>query len=278
MSLFGRLLRSKPKTPMRDVAALAAPHAVPAVHVSLDNARSRSHFGGRPNLPEGTDWPTRNGFRLDFLARLSLAEIQRAGPLDWLPSTGALLFFYDLDRQPWGYDPADRGSWAVLLVGDLEAPATAADALPTSGPRIPFRFAHFHPIQSLPSSERESIESLDLSDAESEELMRLTDQVFGTKPKHQVGGFPSPVQGDDMELEAQLVSHGLYCGNESGFKDSRVPALRAGAPDWRLLLQFDSDEDLGVMWGDAGTLYFWVPEAHAREGNFQTTWLVLQCC
>lgn len=263
---------------MRDVASLAAPYAVPAVHVVLDDVPSRSHFGGRPNLPEGTDWPTRNGVRLDFLARLSLADIQRAGPLDWLPSTGALLFFYDLERQPWGYDPADRGSWAVLLVGDVEAPAIAADAATASRPGIPFRFAHFRSIQSMPSGERAQIESLGLSDAESEQLMLVSDLAFGTKPKHQIGGFPSPVQGDNMELEAQLVSHGIYCGNESGYKDPRADGLRSGVPDWRLLLQFDSDEDLGVMWGDAGTLYFWVPGSHAREGMFQNTWVVLQCC
>jgi uncharacterized protein YwqG len=189
-----------------------------------------------------------------------------------------LLFFYDLERQPWGFDPADRGSWVVLLVDDLDAPATPADPLPANGPVLPFRFAHFQPIQSLPSRERAPIEALELNDAESNELMRLTNEVFGTKPKHQVAGFPTPVQGDDMELEAQLASHGLYCGNEAGYKDPRAAALRPGAADWRLLLQFDSDDDLGVMWGDCGTLYFWVPEASAREGKFEDTWLVLQCC
>ena len=197
MSLLGRLFGSKPQALMRDVAALASPHAVPAVQVRLDDVPSRSHVGGRPNLPQGADWPTRNGVRLDFLARLSLAEIHDAAQMDWLPAIGALLFFYDLERQPWGYDPADRGSWAVLLVHDLEGAATAADPLPNAGPRIPFRYAHFRPIQSLPSWERKSIESLGLSDAESEELMRLADQAFGDKPKHQIGGFPVPVQGDD---------------------------------------------------------------------------------
>ncbi len=278
MSLLDRLFGSKPRPPMRNVAALTAPHAAPALHLTLDDAPSRSHIGGEPVLPEGMNWPTRNGVRLDFLARLSLADVHRAGAIDWLPARGALLFFYDVERQPWGFDPVDRGSWAVVLVDDLEAAATAADPLPANGRKIPFRFAHFRLIQSLPSWERASIEALGLNDPESEELMRLTDEVFEAKPKHQVGGFPAPVQGDDMELEAQLVSHGLYCGNQTGYKDPRAVALRHGAADWRLLLQLDSDDDLGVMWGDSGTLYFWVPEASAREGKFEDTWLVLQCC
>lgn len=278
MSLLNRLFGSKPQPPMRDVAALAAPHSAPALHVTLNDAPSRSHVGGEPNLPEGIDWPTRKGARLDFLARLSLADIHRAGPIGWLPARGALLFFYDLERQPWGFDPADRGSWAVLLVDDLEASVAAADQLAANRAVLPFRFAHFRLVQSLPSWERASIGALGLNEPESEELMRLTDEVFDNKPKHQVGGFPAPVQGDEMELEAQLASHGLYCGNETGYKDPHAASLRPGAADWRLLFQFDSDDDLGVMWGDCGTLYFWVPEASAQEGKFEDTWLVLQCC
>jgi len=263
---------------MRDIASLVAPYAAPALHVTLGDSPSRSHVGGEPNLPEGRNWPTRNGIRLNFLARFSLAEVHAAGTINWLPPTGALLFFYDMERQPWGYDPADKGSWAVLLVDDLKVPASAADPLPINSPKIPFRFAQFRSIQSLPSPERKSMEALSLNDAEFDELMRLTDEVFASKPKHQIGGFPAPVQEDEMELESQLVSHGLHCGDQTGYKDSRAVALGPGAADWRLLLQFDSDDDLGVMWGDAGTLYFWVTEVSAREGKFEDAWLVQQCC
>ena len=53
--------------------------------------------------------------------------------------------------------------------------------------------------------------------------------------------------------------------------------MEAGARNWRLLFQMDSDEDLGVMWGDVGMLYFWVAEAAARKADFSNVWLVLQC-
>src|SRR5205814_3675825 len=55
-------------------------------------------------------------------------------------------------------------------------------------------------------------------------------------PIHRLLGHPEPVQGD-MQLECQLVSHGLYCGDASGYRDTRATALRPGAADWRLLLQ-----------------------------------------
>ena len=57
----------------------------------------------------------------------------------------------------------------------------------------------------------------------------------------------------------------------------RVASLRDGCKDWRLLLQFDSDDDLNVMWGDCGKLYFWIREQDARLGRFDAAWLILQC-
>ena len=277
MSIFGRLIRSTSQLPVRDVAALTAPYAVPAVHVQLSDATSRSHAGGQPNLPEDTEWPTRNGVPLNFLARISLAEVQDAVRIDWLPTSGALLFFYDLKRQTWGFDPADRGSWAVLHVEDLDDAQTASLGQSTDGGEIPFHSFRFVPFRSLPSWERNSIRALNLSNAESDALLEIADSAFGGRPKHQIGGFPTPVQGDDMELEAQLVSNGLYCGNGTGYKDPRAAELQRGAANWRLLFQFDSDDDLDVMWGDLGTLFFWVTEAHAREGDFRRAWLVQQC-
>jgi uncharacterized protein YwqG len=79
--------------------------------------------------------------------------------------------------------------------------------------------------------------------------------VFGDKPAHHLFGYPSPAQGNDMDLECQLVSHGLYCGDTSGYQDSRAKELEAGRHDWILLLQLDTDDDAGMMWGDCGMLY-----------------------
>jgi len=56
-----------------------------------------------------------------------------------------------------------------------------------------------------------------------------------------------------------------------------VASLKPGAANWHLLLQFDTDDDLGLMWGDGGRLYFWVEAEAGRDGRFDNAWLILQC-
>ena len=54
--------------------------------------------------------------------------------------------------------------------------------------------------------------------------------------------------------------------------------LMTGSSDWRLLLQVDSSEsETGMMWGDLGRIYFWMRETDLRDGNWSSSWLVLQC-
>lgn len=279
MNIFKRWFGKKDDdTPVRDVAALAAPLAAPAVHVVKIDAPSRSHFGGSPNLPAELAWPVRDGTRLGFLARLSLSEIRRAHAIEWLPEAGALLFFYDMEKQPWGFDPKDRGSWAVLLAPDLPGPISQPEVRKNRDASVlPHRNAAFRRIDALPSTDRDAVSALELSDKESDLYCELATSVFQQEPTHQMAGFPSPVQGDGMELECQLVSNGLYCGDAKGYADTRADALGAGAANWRLLLQFDTDDEMDVMWGDAGVVYYWVEEHQARAGRFENAWLILQC-
>lgn len=250
----------------------------PAIHLVHTSDPSQSHLGGLPRLPDGVPWPMRNGARLGFLARLSLAELHRAHPISWLPAQGALLFFYDMDEQPWGFDPRDRGGWMVLHVPDLPVPLLSVESRSDEeGFSLPHCNVHFHSVEVFPSCFRGPVDKLGLTDEELDQYCAISDAQFQGNPKHQISGFPSPVQGDDMELECQLVANGLYCGDASGYDDPLAKPLRSGAANWRLLLQLDTDDELSVMWGDAGMIYYWVEEDKARRGDFSNTWLVLQC-
>ena len=94
---------------------------------------------------------------------------------------------------------------------------------------------------------------------------------------HKLLGHSENIQGD-MELECQLVTNGLYCGDPSGYQDPRAAALIAGAADWVLLLQIDSDEDnCGMMWGDSGRIYLWIRREDLQARRFAQAHLILQC-
>ena len=281
MEWLGKLLRlARTKTgPMRDLRPLVAPLVIPAVVVRESRAPSRSHLGGEPHLPPDVPWPDRNGRRLELLARISLPELQQALSVPWLPASGALLFFYDVEEQPWGFDPKDRGGWAVIHVADLPSPVAVDEVPGTREGILGARNVRFERIDSLPSIERAEERGLltGVSDAEFDTYHDLASQPFARGPSHQIGGWPLPIQADGMELEAQLASHGVYCGNPAGYESPEAMRLEGGAKDWRLLLQLDSDEHMDVMWGDAGILYFWVREQEAAAGRFDNVWAILQC-
>lgn len=273
--LFQRKLPPAPPAASPDVSDVADRLYTPALQVVTCGRATRSHFGGDPTLPADLAWPTRNGKPLTFLARLSLAELAEQHRFDWLPPDGALLLFYDTEAMPWGFDPKDRGSWFVALVPDVEP--RVPGAIPRGRHALPARSVEFVRIRTLPSWERPEVTALGLSDAASEELIDLAADVHGGRRQHQIGGYPQCIQRDDMELESQLASHGVYCGDPSGYESADGRRLAAGAADWRLLFQIDSDDELDAMWGDGGMLYFWVRAEAAAAGDFSDAWLVLQC-
>ncbi len=280
MSIFDRLLgRPEPPPPEpRPLENLFAGLLRPAVHLRTTGAETGSYFGGLPELPAHAAWPEKDSSPLAFLAALDLAEVAAVERFEWLPAAGRLLFFYDLAEQPWGFDPADAGSWRAIFVepGELVAtPPTPAGLDPDH--LLPRRGINFRRVELPPSMGNEAVDPLDLTDAEIEALDEYRASLLGGAPEHQIGGYPNPMQSDDMELECQLASNGIDCGDPAGYEDPRVESLTPGAADWRLLLQLDSDDDLDLMWGDAGLLYFWIREQDARQRRFENAWLILQC-
>lgn len=71
-----------------------------------------------------------------------------------------------------------------------------------------------------------------------------------------------------MEEDCQWIASGLF--DAKGAPQSR-------SEDWRLLLQLDSDNEVGFMWGDTGRIYVWIREQDARAGDFSKAWLILHC-
>lgn len=210
-----------------------------------------SRFGGSPDLPAGFEWPQHRGRPITFLAQFDLSELQ----LPTLPPKGWLLFFYDVAEQPWGFDPLHRGSARVIYLDverDALLRATHPDVTSAGGPYEPCALA-FQP-------ERES-----------------SSESGDTAPHHHLLGCPQLLQGD-LWGQCQLVTHGIYCGEPSGY-ESRGAAelLSTAAEEWQLLLQLDSDATgPDFCWEEDGRLYFCIRRADLAKLAFEQAWLILQ--
>jgi uncharacterized protein YwqG len=258
-----------------------------------------SKLGGRPDLPAGLAWPTRpphawevpRGDRssmqqhrpLAFLAQIALSDIAAVGGTDLeLPNCGLLSFFYDADDQPWGFRPEDRAGFNLMWFGDRalqrrEPPETLQERF--NAVRLSARAR-----ECVPCPDTFAVsEILDGSVDAGFNRDKLSNFLYEDKgreysnAKHALGGWPTVIQGE-METECQLVANGIFCGGPEGFASERAARLRPGAADWRLILQLDSDDNAGWMWGDVGRLYVWMREQDVRARRFDRCWTILQCC
>jgi len=243
---------------------------------------TRSRLGGRPLLPPSFAWPRSTERALDFLLQIDLAEVAPLDPAMALPPSGLLTFFYDLVNQPWGFDPNQLDGFRVVLISDQ--PVVTAD-VPDSEVAVPEQALTFSAAVTLPHFGSRAYDRLEqacrLSQDEGDRYADFVDAYEAQySPEgsgaHRLLGHSANVQGD-MQLEAQLVSNGLYCGDPSGYEDPRARALEAGADDWTLLLQLDSDDGAEVMWGDGGKLYYWIRREDLSVRRFERAWMALQC-
>jgi uncharacterized protein YwqG len=259
----------------------------PGVRFVDAGKRGFSKLGGVPDVPSGFAWPVTPGSPMAFLAQIDLAEASRHDRDGLLPRSGRLWFFYDYVASPWGFDPAHRNGWKVLFDATGGAVAPARVPGPTLGedsddevfPERPVGFEHvmtYPDLESWEGHEELDDDAREGLDEASEQLSELLGEDEESE-RHQLLGHAMPVQGP-MELECQLTSNGIYTGGGElkPQDEKRAEVLAAGASDWTLLLQLDSDEALW-MWGDCGRLFFWIRKQDLARKDFSNVWVVLQC-
>ncbi len=267
-----------------DVATRLLAEIRPAVSLAHAPAGAsvRSRLGGGPLLEPDDDWPEYLDDPLAFLAVLDLAELAALSSGIGVPATGLLNFFFDAEQSVWGFDPSDRGAWRVIqadpsLARERETPAerVASRRIGLTSARIPTFPGWEEPIVEWITANRVPRHKDDGYIELEDELARLVG-LDSTQPKHRVGGWPDLEQAP-WQLECQLASHGIYVGNPAGYADPRRAILEPGAADWVMLAQFDSDDEIGWMWGDVGKLYFAIRRQDLAAGAFDQAWMVLQC-
>jgi len=245
--------------------------------------RAAGVLGGNPRLPDYAEWPSWDGHGpLSFVAAVDCAALA-AVPLDIaLPSSGTLLFFYfdgryDNYQATVGYwDPDTSAGARTLYMG----PGGHASPRASPGGIRPYARVGLavEPVVTFPALEHPDLQAAFM--APGEDLRAFLDHpVNGAAfaealagrtagPRHQVGGYPDPVQGP-VEWEVAMAALG---GRDP--HDSRVAAEQAR---WTLLAQVDTDDRAGMMWGDCGTLYWLARHEDLARGQVTNTSFTWQC-
>jgi uncharacterized protein YwqG/GNAT superfamily N-acetyltransferase len=287
-------IAADPDLATSDLVPLARP-SVRLVTQRVPYARigvGESRIGGVPDVPLGFEWPRWTPSKqqvdkygqpwhpdgpapLGFIAQIDLSAVPRVD--DTLPSSGWLYFFYDRYCEPWGYDPADRGCCRVIYSHPDRASLVRAQPPSDADPE---HTAHSCLVEARPElTLPDDLPEMKYGTPAYKSYRGLCDDLAGAGwVVHRLLGHPQLIQ-NPMELECQLASNGAYCGGTSHLQGEEAQALEAGAVDWRLLLQIDTDEDgPGWMWGDVGRIYFWIKQQDLASLRFTDIWLVFQCC
>jgi uncharacterized protein YwqG len=297
---------------VRLIASVAEPHAIPVGQSKLGGrpdlpartpwpmveARLATYGEWGISAETGTeefiwfDEPIRwcERYPLAFVAQVNLAEIAPFELPLRLPASGWLSFFFDSTHGFGEVEEYLSGTeWKVIFSSCPAEELQRAQYPGALAQQSRFTARRVRPVPevTLPYHlpfEPEQLQALglppELTDDEYDEyllqahprLMRLEEDE--RLPIHRICGHPQPIQGDDMNLDCQLESHGIHSWDD----DPRKEALGSGASDWRLLLRIDSEPgDDGFSWGDWGRLYYWIREQDLQERNFDQAWMVLQC-
>ncbi len=274
--------------PWRDLCGVTLLEAIPRFHldyrrdavlklarptVGVTTAKSReaalpvgaSKFGGRPDLPPGAEWPTRNGAPLGFVAQFNLADLAGTIAGRDLPPAGVLSFFVFSDPEA-GEQAEGADGRRVFYFPD---PAALARRDPPKG------IAKWH---VSPACRLAFVEGLDLpyydspwkgelrlggarardraARAEYPGWARSRDAEFGRfLREREYGDLVDVLEGPAHHLLGYARPYVVACDPIPG-------------PDWRHLLPLFSDDNLGWTWGDGDHLFWFVREADLRKRRF----------
>lgn len=241
-----------------------------------------SHFGGKPDVPEGFQWPIYQNMPLTFLAQLSCKEL---APLDInheLPETGLLSFFYALDNECFGYDARDIDGFRAFWFDENEPLHTQEFVIGVSKknmlPRLGIRYEreatypHCEDFTILNNGQIEDYNKFE--EAEKELGIHRTDAM------HRTLGWADLIQ-NNTTWRCELLSQGYSFGPEfmkipeEIREGSKLPSVHR----WKLLFQLGTvkEGDYTLMFGDAGKIYFYIPEEDLKARRFDRVCGEMQC-
>ncbi len=277
------------------------------IEVGDDQPVGPNQMGGRPRLPNGTQWPVVDdgrpgaGTPMCFVAQIELADV----PDRLIPGNGLLTIWCDGD-EPFGPGAArailsasDPNLSEYPWPADLPAESQRRGQIVELAPELTLPGFGVYPALALESLGFGVFRDGDdiREDAYSRLLQRLEQEQFPEAFDGDALASPSWAEWTPRSSAAIPVvddwvrgpSHRLgghanqiqgdpmldcvvsYLGREGGPEDYNQHA-RELARTWRLLMQ-DNHE-----YGDGGSLYFGLPADDLASGRFDRLQVVMQCC
>ena len=206
-----------------------------------NNSNIKSQFGGEPYFEIDESWPqSKAGVNLSFVFQIYNSE-----GFDIPKKIKLIQFFYDFEEMPWC---SDDDGWLMKIYEELNPERVIRIEKPKEQEKINYCEIKFKKVKSLPDWE-----GLDLHNKvafeyicklETQEPFETYDEIVkeltGQEDyQSQIGGYPRWVQGESTpENENQ--------------------------ENLNLLLQIDTEDEAGLMWGDVGLIYFFYNEKNKK--------------
>lgn len=226
-------------------------------------------LGGLPDLPVGVNWPrfthprSRHTIPYRFLMQIDLVAVTGFDLEGLLPEQGRLWFFLHWD---------DDGHDETGLMGDVSTvlfdPVQSTDLVRASAPSDLPRTSIHKPLKLTPRQEWTVPAPADVGweNAAVEPYLNLWDDL--EERVAAIQGYPARSSIHRLLGHPQLI---------------QAPGVDGPV----LLAQVDSDpflpgsEELpkaGMMWGDAGRVYYFLDPNHLRKRRFAKAWSIVEMC
>jgi len=216
----------------------------------------QSKFGGRPYLPKNTEYPKdAQGNPLFLLAQINFGEIPY---LEKFPTTG-ILQFYIADNDLLGMDldnSTRQNKFRVMYFPNISKKETDLitdfSFLPKPNKYMPIR------KKSCSLKFVQKLAPLSTADYKFE-------QLFGANFFEEFGN-----KEDDIwdEYSDKFASNGHKIGGYPFFTQDDPRYRLAKNSKYILLFQIDTDDSVGVMWGDSGICNFFITERDLENLDF----------
>ncbi|BAV04741.1 Uncharacterized protein YwqG [Filimonas lacunae] len=221
--------------------------------------KGNHRFGGLPDLPVGTPYPTFTTYQEEEKGMLFIAQINCAAIAhlqNYLPTTGMLYFFIeDLDAvapKVIYYNGNELQSAKDLHI-------TPDFIYEDNGIYTPFRAeaAKYASIPSLYNSHRLYPELENMEEQyEATEQLEKSLHSLNANPIHSINSYVFK-QHDTPEIEA-------------------VDAKRGKPEEWMVLLKVSSDPKTGFQFWDAGVIYFVIHKSDLERKDFTNVYCGLE--